>query len=136
MKNQSENSITTIKVVDCLVKINLQIENLNKDCAKAFNIGLNQWLILTEIKNMPGTSAQRLAREIGVHASTLTQSLKRLVNKKWIMIIDDPRDGRRKKIFLTDKGNDILTKTDENRNDIDAMAIKALTWIGEQVKAF
>ena len=63
---------------------------------------------------MPATSAQALANTAGIHPSTLTQTLKRLEKKKYILIAEDPKDSRKKLVLLTRSGKTILDLMEMN----------------------
>lgn len=87
-----------------LFQVGHSIQNLNKQSEELFGISLVQWCLLNQLQDMPGTSALQLANAVGVHPSTLTQTLKRLERKKNIQQMEDPRDFRKKVIYLTKTG--------------------------------
>jgi DNA-binding MarR family transcriptional regulator len=57
---------------------------------------------------MPMCSAHALSSAVGVHPSTLTQTLKRLERKKRVYVTEDPKDSRRKLITITREGKRAL----------------------------
>ena len=95
-----------------LFHIGLSIQNLNKKSEKKLGLSLVQWCLLKHLIDMPAVPAHFLAKTVGVHPSTLTQTLKRLERRKYIYIAEDPKDSRKKLISLTRLGNNAL----ENAN--------------------
>lgn len=89
-------------------QIGLSIHNLNKKSEKEMGLSLVQWCLLEQLIDMPGTSAFELSKAVGVHPSTLTQTLKRLEKKGYVYINADPRDSRKKQVSLTKTGHRIL----------------------------
>ena len=87
-----------------IVRLNIVFSNLNKDAERRTGLSVVQWCLLNRILVMPVSSAQRLAHAMGMHPSTLTQSLKLLSKKGYVFVAQDPRDSRRKLISLTRKG--------------------------------
>ncbi len=72
---------------------------------------------------MPATSPLALSNAVGVHPSTLTQTMKRLVKKEFIYLSDDPKDSRKKQVTITRAGKNVL----------DAASIKIHEWSRELV---
>ncbi len=91
-----------------IFKIGLSIHNFNKISERETGLSLVQWCLLNKLMDMPAASALALAKGVGVHPSTLTQSLKRLEKKGFVFVADDPRDSRRKMISLTRNGQAAL----------------------------
>ena len=87
-----------------LVKINLAFHNLNKTAEDKFGLSLVQYHLLNTLRDMPGCTPQRLAGALGMHPSTLTQSMKRLLKRTLIFVEEDPKDSRKKVIGLTPAG--------------------------------
>lgn len=94
-----------------LFHIGNSIQTLNKRSEKRTGLSLVQWCFLKYLIDMPASSAQKLAKAVGVHPSTLTQTLKRLERKGFIFITEDPIDSRRKLISITRSGRDSLEST-------------------------
>lgn len=94
-----------------LFRIGISIHNLNKRSEKHSGLSLAQWCALRQLIDMPAVTAHSLAKAVGIHPSTLTQTLKRLEKKELIFISDDPRDSRRKLITITRSGKDALENT-------------------------
>ena len=91
-----------------LFHIGISIHQLNKRSEKQLGLSLVQWCLLKTLIDMPATSAQSLSAAVGVHPSTLTQTLKRLERKEYIFITEDPTDSRKKLISITRSGKNIL----------------------------
>lgn len=94
-----------------LFHIGISIHQLNKESERRSGLSLVQWCLLRHLIDMPAASAHALAKTVGVHPSTLTQTLKRLERKKYIFITEDPKDSRKKLISITRAGKDALEKT-------------------------
>ncbi len=90
--------------VSRLVKISLAFHNINKTLESEIGLSLVQYHLLHHLRDRPGISPQVLAKVAGMHASTLTQSLKRLSKKGLLYVGDDPKDSRKKLITLTASG--------------------------------
>ena len=80
------------------------IHNFNKRAEKEMGLSLAQWSVLKQLIDLPGTSAHHLAKTVGVHPSTLSQTLKRLEKKGFLFYFEDPKDSRRKQISITKSG--------------------------------
>jgi DNA-binding MarR family transcriptional regulator len=87
-----------------LFRIGISIHNMNKFSEKKFGLSLVQWCLLGELIDMPGASAWALSKAVGVHPSTLTQTLKRLEKKGYVFVDEHPQDSRKKLISITKKG--------------------------------
>jgi DNA-binding MarR family transcriptional regulator len=96
-----------------LVLMNLDFHNLNKAIEEKLGLSLVQYHLLRILKDKPGCTLQRLAQTVGMHPSTLTQSIKRFLKKKLIYVEEDPRDSRKKIVGITMQGNNIITKFEE-----------------------
>lgn len=91
-----------------LVKMSLAFHNLNKAVEAELGLSLVQYHLLFHLRDRPGVSPQSLAKLVGMHASTLTQSLKRLSKRELLFVSEDPRDSRKKMITLTSLRRDAL----------------------------
>ena len=92
--------------------VGISLHNFNKKAEREFGISLVQWRLLKQLIDMPAVSAFNLAKAVGVHPSTLTQTLRRLEIKKYIFIAEDPKDSRKKVISLTRQGKNILDRVE------------------------
>jgi DNA-binding MarR family transcriptional regulator len=66
-----------------------------------------QRFVLRMIGQDPGLTAGALARRLHDHPSTLTATLKRLVEQKLVLRKDDPEDFRRVRLHLTRSGAEL-----------------------------
>lgn len=101
-----------------LFALSLRLHHINKGVELKFKLSLVQLFVLQRLRHLPAASAQALAAAIGVHASTLTQTLRRLLKKEYIFIAEDPRDSRRKLISLTRGGKNVLDSVSAPLNKI------------------
>lgn len=85
-------------------KLGMEIERLSARMEQKAGISLAQWSVLIRLKDLPACPAQELAHAVGVHPSTLTQSLKRLEKKGYLVADKDPKDSRKKILSLTRAG--------------------------------
>ncbi len=92
-----------------LSKIGVQIHQLNRLFEKR-GMSLVQWCVLRNLVALPGSSAQELAAAVGVHPSTLTQSLKRLEQKGLLFVEDHPKDSRKKVLWATRVGKESVER--------------------------
>lgn len=96
------------KSIGDLVTMSLIFHNLNKMVEQRLGISLVQYHFLNTLRDMPACSPMLLAKAVGMHPSTLTQSLKRLQKKGFIFVSDAPKDSRKKILSLTRPGNSAL----------------------------
>ncbi len=114
-----------------LLDIGTAIHHLNRRSEKNLGLSIVQWVLLKTLVDMPAASAQCLARAVGVHPSTLTQTLKRLERRGYIFVDSHPKDSRKKLIGLTRSGKTMLDRANE---EIASWA-KSLTFVeGELVR--
>lgn len=100
-----------------LFHIGISIQQMNKKSERRSGLSLVQWCMLRHLIDMPAASAHSLSNAVGVHPSTLTQTLKRLGRKKYVFIAEDPKDSRKKIISITRAGKDALDKTSQQLKD-------------------
>ncbi len=96
-----------------LSRVSLELHRLNKFFECEVKLSLVQFCVLRHLVDMPGTSAQTLAGAVGVHPSTLTQSIRRLALKEYLFVDEDPLDSRRKIISITRRGKNALDQAIE-----------------------
>lgn len=120
-----------------LFQTGVAIQHLNKRSEKYLGLSLVQWCLLKILIDMPAASAQTLANAVGLHPSTLTQTLKRLEKKKLIFVTEDSFDSRKKLISLTRLGNNVLeaacNKMESFSNDLSGMQ-KELLQMSHQLR--
>lgn len=93
-----------------IIETSIFYHNLNKKAEKELGLTLVQYHLLSIIKDSPGASHQQIAEAIGLSPGSLTQSLKRMTSKDFIVICHDPKDARRKIIILNTKGKIAIDK--------------------------
>lgn len=93
-----------------LIRMNLDFHNLNRAAEKKLGLSLVQYHLLVTLRDMPGCSPQKLASEAGMHPSTLTQSLRRLLRKDAVYIAEDPKDSRKKILTMTRDGFVLISR--------------------------
>lgn len=93
-----------------LVRMNLDFHNLNRGAEKNLGLSLVQYHLLVTLRDMPGCSPQKLAKEAGMHPSTLTQSLRRLLRKDAVYIAEDPKDSRKKILSMSRDGSALIAQ--------------------------
>lgn len=98
--------------------VSLLLHNLNKEAERRTGLSIVQWSILKHVLEMPGTSAQELSDAARLHPSTLSHSLKRLTRKELILVLEDPRDSRKKIISLTRNGKEALDQAENQMEEI------------------
>ncbi len=91
-----------------LVRMSLMFHHLNKSSEMSLGLSLVQYHLLVTLKDLPGCSPQKLAAAIGVHPSSLTQSLKRLHKKRVLFVGPDPKDSRKKILSITREGMGLI----------------------------
>jgi len=96
-----------------LFYVSLGVHHLSRTLERELGISFVQWYLLRHLVDLPAVSAQRLAGALGLHPSTLTQSIKRLRKKNYLVVAEDPRDSRRKIIAITRHGRNALQAADE-----------------------
>jgi len=105
--------------------VSLLLHNLNKEAERRTGLSIVQWSILKHVLEMPGTSAQELSDSLKLHPSTLSQSLKRLIRKELLLVLEDPRDSRKKIISLTRKGKEALDQSERQMEEIASTLTRA-----------
>jgi DNA-binding MarR family transcriptional regulator len=104
--------------VDQIVRTSLAIHNLNKGAEQRLGLSIVQFHLLRILRDMPGVSPQILVGAAGMHPSTLTQSLKRLLKKEYVYIGEDPKDARKKILSLTFEGNTAVQRFSEEIGEL------------------
>jgi DNA-binding MarR family transcriptional regulator len=63
---------------------------------------------LAHLDDPRGTGPAALARHVGISGSTLSAALARLAAQGLVRVEPDPADGRRRLVFLTEAGRDVV----------------------------
>lgn len=81
-------------------------KNINK---KNIDITIDQWLLLTTIRNNPDVTQQQIAQAVFKDLASITRMIEILVKKEVLNRDFHPDDRRRFSLSVTDKGLQILT---------------------------
>ena len=95
----------------------------SKRMARMLGVTGPQRLVVRVLGQAPGITASEIATALGMHPSTLTGILKRLVAQGLIQRTSDAEDRRRARFQLTQAGNDINR---EHRGTVEAAVRRAL----------
>jgi DNA-binding MarR family transcriptional regulator len=95
-----------------LFQLGLSIHHLSQTTERKFGLSLGQWCFLRHLIDLPGTTANALALAVGVHSSTLTQTMKKMEEKGYVSIAEDPKDSRKRLISITRRGKEALEDSD------------------------
>jgi DNA-binding MarR family transcriptional regulator len=95
--------------IELLVRLSVELHNLNAQAQRHHELSLVQWLVLRKILASPAISASSLALLSGIHPSTLTPTLQRLEGSEWIYILERPSDLRQKMLIISPKGYKVCT---------------------------
>lgn len=95
-----------------LFQLSLSIHHLSQTVEKNSGLSLGQWCFLKHLIDLPGATASVLSMAVGVHSSTLTQTMKKMEEREYIAIIEDPKDSRKKLISITRRGKEVLEASD------------------------
>jgi DNA-binding MarR family transcriptional regulator len=102
--------------IGSLFHLTLKLHHLNKDVGRKFKLSLVQLFVLQRLRHLPAVSLQALSVAIGVKASTLTQTIRRLVRKDYVFVAQDPKDSRKKILSLTRSGKEAIDAMDGKLN--------------------
>lgn len=81
-------------------------KNINKE---NIDITIDQWLLLTTIKNNPDATQQHIALSVFKDLASITRMIEILVKKEILTRDFHPEDRRRFSLHVTTKGEQILT---------------------------
>jgi DNA-binding MarR family transcriptional regulator len=94
----------TLDFMRLIWEVDQALQRASKHMESALGVTGPQRLVIRIVGRFPGLPAGHLATLLRVHPSTLTGVLKRLERKGLMRRREDPRDGRRLLLSLTDKG--------------------------------
>lgn len=79
---------------------------------KSQRLGLTraQWSVLSSLRRYDGAQQKTLAQRLEVAPITLARHVDRLEEDGWVIRQDDDQDRRAKRVYLTDKGREILSE--------------------------
>jgi DNA-binding MarR family transcriptional regulator len=103
------------------------LQRTSKRMVRTLGVTGPQRLVVRVVGRHPGVSAGELARILHVHPSTLTGVLARLARRRMLTRRSDPRDGRRARLFLSDRG---LALDADAPGTVERAARRALRTLG------
>lgn len=74
---------------------------------RRFGVGINEWRILSNLRVWPGITANLICQRSGLDKAAVSRSLKLLEDAGMVSASDEGGDMRRRRLKLTDKGNDL-----------------------------
>lgn len=69
---------------------------------RTFNLGTNDWRILSAVATLPGATASEITEFLSLNKAMTSKSVNTLVRRDLVALVDGPRGSR--KIFLTEQG--------------------------------
>jgi len=101
-KDSNDKLGFVIQDIARLMRWNFDRRALNLELTRA------QWGVLGNLTRCPGTHQKKLADLLEVTPITLARHIDRLEQSGWVRREDDAEDRRAKRLYLTDKGQEIL----------------------------
>ncbi|HOI47035.1 MAG TPA: MarR family transcriptional regulator [Bacilli bacterium] len=109
---------------ELLVEVFNHILSIEEDIleSKGIKLSMNEIHILEAIRNSDEPIMTNLAKKLRITTGTLTASIDRLVNKKYVVRYQEETDRRKVLVKLTELADDVLKVHDDFHNEmIDAM---------------
>ncbi len=96
---------------------------------KSQSLGLTraQWSVLASLRRCDGSQQKTLAQRLDVAPITLARHVDRLEADGWVVRQDDEQDRRAKRVFLTDKGRQILSELQVLSTQVRAEALAGIS---------
>jgi DNA-binding MarR family transcriptional regulator len=91
-----------------LISLTVRMQSINKSLEAKHGLSIVQWSFMQKLADMPSITPRVMATTLGLTPGTLTQTISRLQKKKYISVIADPKDARKKLITLTRLGANVL----------------------------
>jgi len=83
-----------------------------------------QFALLTAVNATPGTDQRSLASMVALDSSTMTDVARRIENQGLIVRRTDAPDGRRKLLYLTDRGREVLAAANFRARQLDEVLLE------------
>jgi DNA-binding MarR family transcriptional regulator len=83
-----------------------------------------QFALLTAINATPGTDQRSLASMVALDSSTMTDVARRIENQGLIVRRSTAPDGRRKLLYLTDRGREVLAAANHRARELDEVLLE------------
>ena len=93
-----------------LRKSYVRLRTIATDLMVPFGITTTQFLTLLTVSNSSGLSQAALCLELDSDANTVSQMIRRLERKKYVVRKRHPSDGRAVRLFITPAGDAIVKK--------------------------
>lgn len=84
-----------------------------------YNIGSGQYQYLLKIYKNDGLSQKQLSEDFCIDKATTAKAIKKLIDEQYIVRIDDKFDKRVNRIYITDKGKNLVPIIKNILMDID-----------------
>lgn len=102
MKKKKKSLIKAISAIDRYSQTYIG-ENISK-----FGIGKGQWSFLTQLLfNEDGLTQEELSYRIHIDKANTARAIKILEDKGYIIRKEDPKDSRKKRVYVTEKSKEI-----------------------------
>ena len=115
-----------VKQLEWAIRSNLD------DIMRPFNLTTLQYTALSVLAHNPGMSAAQLARRSFVSAQAANEMVTALERKGLVERGVDENNRRALKVFLTDKGAEVLARCDEHVDDLEARLFAKVSASREQ----
>lgn len=71
---------------------------------RGYNIGQGQWPFLTQLLfNYDGITQEELSESLNINKANTARALKKLEEEGYVYRLEDPRDARKKRVYVTEK---------------------------------
>lgn len=101
MSDKRENKRSYIKAISAIYRYSQTYigENIKK-----YNIGKGQWSFLTQLLfNEDGLTQEELSEKLHIDKANTARAVKKLEDEGYVYWEEDPKDARKKRIYVTDK---------------------------------
>lgn len=86
-----------------------------------------QWSALGVLYHFPGATNADLEAILLIERPSVTSLIQGMEQKGWVVRVDDPEDGRSKRIYLTESGKTLAEQTRSFADAADGSVLGALT---------
>ncbi len=95
---------------------------------KDYNIGQGQWAFLTQLLfNYDGITQEELSELLNIDKANTARALKRLEEEGYVYREEDPKDGRKKIVYVTAKARDFEQEFHEVFKGLNRILAKDFT---------
>lgn len=95
---------------------------------KDYNIGQGQWAFLTQLLfNYDGITQEELSELLNIDKANTARALKKLEEEGYVYREEDPKDGRKKIVYVTAKARDFEQKFHEVFKGLNRILAKDFT---------